>query len=217
MSPPSAANACYRHQVPQSPTDQKRPCSICAITLYRIYDTSTITDANAQEAYAVIAMLTTLEALLGVINACLPILKPIFDKMRGIAPGGADSGSGVREILQSGTIPIFMAVSQMFSRKERGSASGGETFADNSRWYEEEEERMKRKKEKERSGESDTEDGKEAGATTMKISPPMTDKAERVMGIKTYEIHVRRDVDVESVASRDERRNQAREGSRERW
>ena len=70
---------------------------------------------------------------------------------------------------------------------------------------------------KERSGGSDTDGGKEANATRMKISPPMTGKAERVMGIKTYEIHVRRDVDVESVASRDERRGQVREGSQERW
>ena len=111
-----------------------------------------------------------------------------------------------------------MAVSQMFSRKERDSSSNNGTLAETAGWYEEEE-RMKRKKEmeKERSGESDTEGGKAAGATTMKISQPMTDKAERVMGIKTYEIHVRRDVDVESVASQDERRAQAREGSRERW
>ena len=104
----------------------------------------------------------------------------------------------------------------MFSRKERGSSSNGGTLAETSAWNEEEE-RMKRKKEKEISAQSDTEGRKEAGATTMRISPPMTDKAERVMGIKTYEIHVRRDVDVESVASRDERRGQAREGSQERW
>ena len=102
----------------------------------------------------------------------------------------------------------------MFSRKEKDSSSNGETLAEPSRWQEEE---GMRKNEKERSGESDTESGKEAGAKTMKISPPMTEKAERIMGIKTYEIHVRRDVDVESVVSRDERSNQVREGSRERW
>ena len=107
-----------------------------------------------------------------------------------------------------------MRVSDMFSRKERGSSSDGETFAEPSGWREEE-----RRKKEERSGESDTEGGKEAGATTRtrKISPPKTDKAERVMGIKTYEIHVRRDVDVESVVSRNERGGQAREGSQERW
>ena len=75
----------------------------------------------------------------------------------------------------------------------------------------------KKKKEKEGSGGSETEGGREAGATRMKISPPMTEKAERVMGIKTYEIHVRRDVDVESVVSRDESRGQVSEGSQERW
>ena len=112
-----------------------------------------------------------------------------------------------------------MRVSDMFSRKERGFSSDGETFAETSGGLEEE-----RKKKEERSGESDMESGKEAGATTTmtttttrKISPPKTDKAERMMGIKTYEIHVRRDVDVESVASRDERGGQAREGSQERW
>ena len=107
-----------------------------------------------------------------------------------------------------------MRVSDMFSRKERGFSSNGETFAETSGGLEEE-----RRKKEERSGESDMESGKEAGATTTtrKISPPKTDKAERMMGIKTYEIHVRRDVDVESVASRDERGGQAREGSQERW
>ena len=111
-----------------------------------------------------------------------------------------------------------MRVSQMFSRKEKDSSSNGGTLAEPSGWYEEE--RMKKKKmkkEKERSGEFDTEDGREAGATTRKISAPMTGKAERVMGIKTYEIHVRRDVDVESVASRDEGRGgQVSEGSQRR-
>ena len=149
-------------------------------------------------------MLTTLEAHLGVVNACLPILKPIFDKLRGNAPPKSGSGSGVREILQSGTIPIFMRVSQMFSRKERDlSSSNGGTLAEPSGWAEEERKKMK---EKERSGESDAEGGKEAGATTRKISAPITGKAERVMGIKTCEIHVRRDVDVESVVSRDDGR-----------
>ena len=109
-----------------------------------------------------------------------------------------------------------MRVSQMFSRKERDSSSNGGTLAGDSGWHEEE--RMKKKeKVMERSGESDTEVGQEAGATRMKISPPMTGKAARVMGIKTYEIHVRRDVDVESVVSRDERGGQVSEGSQERW
>ena len=108
-----------------------------------------------------------------------------------------------------------MRVSQMFSRKERDSSSSNDgTLAEPSRWAEEERMKMKQK---DSSGESDMEGGKEAGATTRKISAPMTTKAERVMGIKTYEIHVRRDVDVESVVSRDERRGQVPEGSQERW
>ena len=107
-----------------------------------------------------------------------------------------------------------MRVSQMFSRKERDSSSDGRTLAETPGWHEEE--RMK-KKVKEGSGESDTEGGQEAGARRMKVSPPMTGKAARVMGIKTYEIHVRRDVDVESVVSRDEKGGQVSEGSQERW
>lgn len=34
--------------------------------------------------YAMIALLTCLEVLLGVINACLPVMKPIFNKLKGI-------------------------------------------------------------------------------------------------------------------------------------
>ena len=104
-------------------------------------------------------------------------------------------------------------MSQMFTRKERDSSSNSGTLSESSVWLEEE--RKRKNNEKEISG--DTEGGKEASATTRKISPPISDKAERVMGIKSYEIHVRRDVDVESVVSRDERRGQAREGSQERW
>lgn len=177
--------------------------SICALTLYRIYDTTTIGASNAQEAYAIIAMLTSLEALLGVINACLPILKPIFNKLRGAAPKIGNS-TGVSEILKSGTIPIFMRVSQMFtltSRKGRSPLSDEETLTETSGWYGEK-----------KDGKSNFDGGKGA-------SPPMTNKAERVMGIKTQEIHVRRDVDVESVASRDERGLVCErwEGRQERW
>lgn len=175
---------------------RKNFCSICALTIWRIYDTSTISASNAQEAYALIALLTSLEALLGIICACLPVLKPIFNKMRGTAPKGGES-SRVREILKSGTIPIFMRVSQMLtltSRKGKYSSSDEETLTETFRWYGEK-----------KDGKSGAEAGKDASVTTKEISPPMPQKAERVMGINAQEIHVRRDVEVESVASRDER------------
>ena len=55
---------------------------ICAITLARIKVTSEINRENIQLKYATIAMLTCLEALLGVVNSCLPVMKPIFNKLR---------------------------------------------------------------------------------------------------------------------------------------
>ena len=153
-------------------------------------------------------MLSCLEGLLGVVNACLPVLKPIFNKMRGTAP---KSGPGVNEILKSGTIPIFMRVSQMFtlaSRKGKDSTSDGETLTENSGWYEE-------RKSKQR-GKFDVEGGTGASVVTREISPPMTEKAEKLMGIKAQEIHVRRDVDVESVVGRDES-GRGWEGRQEGW
>ena len=156
-------------------------------------------------------MLTSLEALLGVINACLPVLKPIFNRMRG-APPKSKSGRSVKEILTSGSIPIFIRVSQMLthaSREEKDDSSDGEILTENRGRYGEE---------KMNEG-SDGKGEKSASVTTRQISPPMTDKAKRVMGIKAPEIHVRKDVDVESVMSRNER-DMVDEGSQrrqERW
>ena len=55
--------------------------SICIITLVRIKTTTDITPNNAAAQYALIAVLTCLEASLGVVNACLPVTKPVFDKL----------------------------------------------------------------------------------------------------------------------------------------
>lgn len=163
-------------------------------------------------------MLTSLEALLGVINACLPVLKPIYNRMRGTAPKSGTNGSGVNEILQSGSIPIFMRVSQMLSltsRKGKYSSSDEESLTESSSsaWYGE-------KKKFSNTAQCGVESRKEAPCvTTKEISPPMTQKAERMRGIKAQEILVRRDVDVESVASRDERvaGREGWEGRQERW
>lgn len=56
-------------------------CSICVITLVRIKVTSEINRKNGQVQSAMIALLTCLEALLGVVNACLPVMKPVFNKI----------------------------------------------------------------------------------------------------------------------------------------
>ena len=95
------------------------------------------------------------------------------------------------------------------SRKGKELSSGDGILIETSGRYEEKEK-----------GVSGAEDGKEARVTTMEISSPLTQKAERVMGIKAQEIHVKRnvDVDVENVASRDERGPVSRrqEGRQER-
>ena len=52
------------------------------MTLYRLYATVTLDPKHWQEGYAIIILLTCLEALLGVVNACLPVLKPVVDRLR---------------------------------------------------------------------------------------------------------------------------------------
>ena len=54
---------------------------ICAITVVRIITTTEISAQNTMQQYSMIALLTCLEALLGVINACLPVMKPIFSRL----------------------------------------------------------------------------------------------------------------------------------------
>ena len=162
-------------------------------------------------------MLASLEALLGVICASLPVLKPIFNKMRGTAPKSGGR-SDVSEILKSGTIPIFMRVSQMFSftsSKGTDFSSEGETLAVAPASFEEKKNKMKEN----RIEKSDVEDGKGPRVVTREISPPMTEKAERLMGIKAQEIHVKRDVDVENLVSRDDRSLvfEGWEGREEKW
>ena len=47
-------------------------------------------------------------------------------------------------------------------------------------------------------------DVKEPSVSAKEISSPITQKAERVLGLKPQEIYVRREVEVESVISRDD-------------
>lgn len=93
---------------------------ICAITVYRVKVTSTIgdpTDLHAQDTYCHIALLSSLEALLGVISACLPLLKPLFCKVRESLPE-----RGVKTA-ESGTVPIFMRKGQMEISSSRNPSS----------------------------------------------------------------------------------------------
>ena len=56
--------------------------SICIITLVRIEVITHITAQNAAGQYALTALLTCLESSLGVVNACLPVTKPVFEKLK---------------------------------------------------------------------------------------------------------------------------------------
>ena len=49
--------------------------------MVRIKVTTDIDEQNSLQQYSKIALLTCLEALLGVINACLPVMRPIFSKL----------------------------------------------------------------------------------------------------------------------------------------
>lgn len=53
---------------------------ICVVTLIRIWVTTLIRPDNVQQIYSVIALLAGLEALLGVIDCCLPVIRPVFTK-----------------------------------------------------------------------------------------------------------------------------------------
>lgn len=105
--------------------------------MYRVQVTSTISDPtnlHAQDTYCQIGLLTSLEALFGIISSCLPMLKALVQKLQDFRlERGA---SGVKSFL-SGTIPIVMRRSQM-----PHSSSGKQYLKDSSSmkqssWYEE--------------------------------------------------------------------------------
>lgn len=75
--------------------------------------TATIVTNNAKAMYALIALLTSLEALLGVINACLPVLKPVFDRFRLVIP---KRDNGTIKSFMSGSIPIMLRLSHPWDR-----------------------------------------------------------------------------------------------------
>ena len=91
--------------------------SICAITAYRLRTTVYQLlggDTNTSTSN----FLVGLEVVLGVLNACLPVLKPVHDKARGwiksIGSGDTTSTSFYKEI------PILIQVSQMWESRSKG-------------------------------------------------------------------------------------------------
>ena len=69
-------------------------------------------EQEAEDASVEYNVLAYFEPLLSVITACLPVSKPVFDKAHHSIKriGGTPA---IRSFLESGSIPIFMRVSQM--------------------------------------------------------------------------------------------------------
>lgn len=77
-----------------------------------------IKSRHSQDMFCDIALLTSLEALLGITCACLPFLKPVLHKIQLSLSGG---GTNTVKSYTSGSIPIAMHASQMatsFSAKQ---------------------------------------------------------------------------------------------------
>ncbi|KAF6220993.1 hypothetical protein HO133_002674 [Letharia lupina] len=109
---------------------------ICAVTVYRIQVTATNDNPSnpaSQEKYALIALLTSLETLLGIISACLPILKPITKRLRVSLP---KRGSDTNKPSTSGSIPIIMRISHMFTASSQKYSSGEHIPSPDRSWYE---------------------------------------------------------------------------------
>ena len=79
------------------------------MTLVRIKFTTENHGFNSQRVYALVSLFANLEALLGTINACLPVLKPIYNKI------ASNKCSTWLSSVVSGSIPIFIRRSQMGS------------------------------------------------------------------------------------------------------
>ncbi|KAM0797175.1 hypothetical protein BDR22DRAFT_466521 [Usnea florida] len=101
--------------------------AICAITLYRIQVTAAIgkpNDPQTNKRYAIIALLTCLEATLGIITGCLLVLKPVYDKFR--APKKVPTvWGGTNRSCTPGSISILLRLSHMWLSMS-GKRSGRE-------------------------------------------------------------------------------------------
>ena len=151
---------------------------VCGFTIYRIYVTEMESGDNKNTRYPTIGIFATIEALLGIINACLPLLKPVFGKMRRHSPGEDKSDDGKcnekeNNNTTSGSIPILLRVSHLWSK-----SLGKYTSSDEAPW---------------------------PPKILVGISPKSTaarslrdPKVDRIIGMKVPEIYVRKSVDVES-------------------
>ena len=111
-------------------------CRIRAVTIYRIQVTATIdnpSSPSSQKAYAIIALLTSLETLLGIITACLPILKPITKRLWSPLP---KRRSDANKPSPSASIPIMMRISHMFTASSKKHSSGERIASSDLTWYE---------------------------------------------------------------------------------
>ena len=109
---------------------------ICAVTVYRIQVTATVgnpSSPSSQKSYALIALLTSLETLLGIITACLPMLKPVGKKLWDSLP---KRSSTKVKASTSGSIPILMRVSQMFTLSSKKRPSQGLDSSPDQSWHE---------------------------------------------------------------------------------
>ncbi|CAD6594109.1 MAG: hypothetical protein ASARMPREDX12_008145 [Alectoria sarmentosa] len=145
--------------------------TICAITAYRVQITATIGSLDSGGHIEINTVLFMFEAILGVITACLPVLKPVFDKVRD-SMKRYDDKKGISKFLKSGSISIFMRMSQIWKWKSGKRA---------------ERERLDSMISMEDLGRS------ESGIQS-------TPKVERVVGMKVFEINVQREVNVESTS-----------------
>ncbi|KAL6713508.1 hypothetical protein ACLMJK_008973 [Lecanora helva] len=80
---------------------------ICVLTLVRVKISSENHVNNAQEVYSQVAFYTNLEALLGVINACLPVMKPVFMKLH------SSKASSLISSFMSASIPVVLRLSHI--------------------------------------------------------------------------------------------------------
>ena len=89
------------------------------MTVIRIWVTTLIHGTNAQKIYSMIALLTCLEALLGVINTCLPVMQPVFTKF------------GDSKVWSSLTSPLGSSRRSLFSRSNTSNRSGAHNLSSN--------------------------------------------------------------------------------------
>ena len=144
--------------------------SICAITTYRLRVTIGEIlgdDPNTSTNNFLIG----LEIVLGVLNACLPVLRPPIHKARDWIK--SISGSGRTSPSISSKIPVLIHVSQKWNSRSKRRVGREELDS----IFEME------------------------GYGTNQNTVQTTDEPRRVVGMKDTEIHVQRDVDVERASN----------------